>query len=169
MKCTWFSAFRLATALPLAAACFVLPAQAVDKIPPNQAALAEVAAGTCREAHAAWWGFDPADATAALQAAIRSGVRKIIVENLGTPWVVDKLQLAGGQEIVFEPGVVVQAKRGAFHGTGDSLFSATLQTNITLTGFGGLQFGANLTLDSNRSIYIANSGGTLDAVAGVNR
>ena len=136
MKCTWFSAFRLATALPLAAACFVLPAQAVDKIPPNQAALAEVAAGTCREAHAAWWGFDPADATAALQAAIRSGVRKIIVENLGTPWVVDKLQLAGGQEIVFEPGVVVQAKRGAFHGTGDSLFSATLQTNITLTGRG---------------------------------
>ncbi len=126
----------MATALPVAAACLVLPAHAVDKIPPNQPALAEVAAGKCREAYAAWWGFDPADATAALQAAINSGARKVIVENLGAPWVVNKLELAGNQELVFAPGVVVQAKRGAFHGKSDSLFAATLQTNITLTGRG---------------------------------
>jgi len=126
----------MATALPLASICFVTPAGALDKIPPNQPALAEVAAGKCREAHAAWWGFDPADSTAALQAAIQSGARKLIVENLGAPWVVDPLQLAGGQEIVFEPGVVVQAKRGAFHDKGASLFTATLQTNVTLTGRG---------------------------------
>ena len=126
----------MATALPVAATCLLTPVHGADKLSPNQPALAEVAAGKCREAHAAWWGFDPADSTAALQAAIRSGARKLLVENLGAPWVVDKLQLASDQEIVFEPGVVVQAKRGAFHGTSDSLFTATLQTNITLTGRG---------------------------------
>lgn len=85
---------------------------------------------------AASFGFDPADATAALQRAIRSGARRVIVENLGTPWIVDRIQLASEQEIVFENGVVVQAKRGAFHGKTDSLFSATGCTNVTLTGPG---------------------------------
>lgn len=136
MKCTWLSALRMAAALPVASLCCATPVSAADKIPPNQPALAEVAAGQCREARAVWWGFDPADSTAALQAAINSGARKLLVENLGAPWVVDTLQLAGNQEIVFEPGVVVQAKRGAFHDKGASLFTATLQTNVTLTGRG---------------------------------
>ena len=87
-------------------------------------------------ARASSWGFDPADSTAALQTAINSGARKLIVENMGAPWIVDKVQLASDQEIVFEKGVVVQARRGAFKGTGDSLFSAALKTNITLTGYG---------------------------------
>jgi hypothetical protein len=113
-----------------------LTAGASEKIPLNAAALAKVAAGPCREARALWWGFDPDDATAAFQAAINSGARKLVVENPGAPWVVNKLYLASDQEIVFEPGVVVQAKRGAFRGTGDCLFTATLRTNVTLTGRG---------------------------------
>ncbi|MCX7048781.1 MAG: right-handed parallel beta-helix repeat-containing protein [Candidatus Sumerlaeota bacterium] len=102
----------------------------------NAQAITEVAAGKRSEARASWWGFDPADATAALQAAINSGARKLIIENMGAPWITDKIILAGDQEIVFEKGVVVQAKRGAFHGSGDSLFSATSKKNITLTGHG---------------------------------
>jgi hypothetical protein len=115
-----------------------LAAAGAEKIPPDAAAIAKVAAGQTQEARALWWGFDPADATAALQAAINSGARKLIVENLGAPWVVNKLYLADNQELVFEPGVVVQAKRGAFHGTGDCLFTATLKTNVTLTGRGAI-------------------------------
>ena len=111
-------------------------AKAAEAKLPDKQAIAEVAAGKRTEAHASWWGFDPADATAALQAAINSGARKLIVENMGGPWIVDKLQLASNQEIVFAKGVVVQAKRGAFHGTGDSLFTAVLKKNITLTGPG---------------------------------
>jgi hypothetical protein len=82
------------------------------------------------------FGFDPTNSTAVLQAAINSGARKVIVENMGAPWIVDKLQLASDQEIVFEKGAVVQALRGAFKGTTDSLFTGTLKTNITLTGYG---------------------------------
>jgi hypothetical protein len=104
--------------------------------PANPAAVEEVRAGKRKEARASWWGFDPADSTTVLQAAINSGAKKLIIENSGVPWITDKLQLASNQEIVFEKGVVVQAKRGAFKGTGDSLFSAASKTNITLTGHG---------------------------------
>jgi len=51
-----------------------------------------------------------------LQAAINSGARKLIVEDMGAPWITDKLTLASDLEIVFEKGVIVQAKRGAFRG-----------------------------------------------------
>ncbi len=113
-----------------------LPASAADPVTPNTKKLAEVASGKRAEARVSWWGFDPADSTAALQAAINSRARKLIVENMGSPWITDKLTLAGNQEIFFEKGAVVQARRGAFHSSGDCLFSAVLKTNITLTGPG---------------------------------
>ena len=103
---------------------------------PNAQATADVAAGKRAEARASWWGFDPADATVALQAAIHSGARTLIVEDMGAPWITDKLTLASDLKMVFEPGVVVQAKRGAFRGGGDCLFSAALKTNLTLIGHG---------------------------------
>ena len=115
---------------PLAALHAAAPA------PPNPQAIADVAAGKRAEARASWWGFDPADATVALQGAIHSGARTLIVEDMGAPWITDKLTLASDLKMVFEPGVVVQAKRGAFRGGGDCLFSAALKTNITLIGHG---------------------------------
>lgn len=102
----------------------------------NNEAIAGVASGRRTEARASWWGYDPADSTTALQDAINSGVRKLVIEDMGTPWITDKLKLAGDQEIVFEKGVVVLARRGAFHGNNDCLFSAASKTNITLTGHG---------------------------------
>jgi hypothetical protein len=119
----------------LALSCLVA-AEAASLLPANPAAVEEVRSGKRKEARASWWGFDPADSTAALQAAINSGAKKLVVENTGAPWITDKLQLASHQEIVFEKGVVVQAKRGVFKGTADSLFSASSKTNITLTGHG---------------------------------
>src|SRR3954471_6669902 len=86
----------------------------------NPAAVQEVVSGKRTEANAAWWGFDERDATKALQAAIRSGAKKVSVPALGKPWIVGPLFLESDQEIMFEKGVVVQALAGSFRGTGDS-------------------------------------------------
>jgi len=102
----------------------------------NPAAVAKVEAGELTEAQASWWGFDPADSTKALQAAINSGVKRLIVENMGQPWIVTPLQLVSDQEIVFEEGTVVEAKKGQFKGTNDSLLRISLKENVTLTGHG---------------------------------
>jgi polygalacturonase len=99
-------------------------------------AVQAVLAGQRDEASAAWWGFDERDSTASLQAAIRSGARKLIVPNLGKPWIVQPLFLESDQEIVLEDGVVILARAGAFRGKGDSLLTARDKENITLRGFG---------------------------------
>ncbi|MDH7571492.1 MAG: hypothetical protein QHJ73_18100, partial [Armatimonadota bacterium] len=114
----------------------------------NQKAIDQVAAGRLKEAKASWWGFDPEDSTRALQAAINSGVRRLVVDNVGKPWVVEPIQLRSNQEIFFEPGVEVVAKKGAFLGKGDALFRADGQRNITLRGYGA-------TLRMRRSDYAA--------------
>ena len=136
MKSFRFSDAREWAAAALMAAALFSAARGAEKILPDTQALAEVAAGKCREVRAAWWGFDPADATKALQGAINSGARKVVVANMGAPWVVSNIVLVSNQELFFEPGVEVQAKRGAFHRNGDCLFNATLQTNVTLSGRG---------------------------------
>lgn len=102
----------------------------------NPEAVAEVKAGKRTEARASWWGFDPKEATEALQGAIDSGARKVIVEDMGSPWVVDEIRLRSDLELVFEPGVVVQAKRGAFKGTNASLLTAVSAKNLILRGPG---------------------------------
>lgn len=101
---------------------------------PDEEAIRTAVADKSKPARASWWGFDPADSTRSLQAAIDSGVGKLIVEDMGAPWVTDRITLRSNQEIVFEKGVVVIAKRGAFQGSTDSLFTASLEKNITLTG-----------------------------------
>jgi len=111
---------------------------AADRAPigPNPGAIAEVAAGSRSEANASWWGFDPADATGALQAAIDSTAKTVVVPFMGSPWIVRPIQLRSNLALVFDPGVVVLAKRGEFKSGGDSLFSAADCENITIRGYG---------------------------------
>lgn len=104
--------------------------------PADPRAVDEVLRGERKEARAVWWGFDPADATAALQGAIRSGAARVIVENVGSPWIVTPIQLASNQELVLEKGVVVLARRGEFRGKTDALWTASLCENVTITGHG---------------------------------
>ena len=47
-----------------------------------------------------------------------------MVPNVGRDWIVRPIQLAGRQELVLEPGVVIAAKRGEYRGGGDTVFSA---------------------------------------------
>jgi hypothetical protein len=98
--------------------------------------VARVLKGDVKEARASWWGFDPEDATRALQAAIGSHVPRLIVDNVGSPWITDRLVCVSDQEIVFEKGVEVLAKKGAFRGASDALFSLICVTNVTLRGVG---------------------------------
>lgn len=100
--------------------------------------VARVMSGELKEARASWWGFDKADATRALQEAIDSRVPRLIVDDMGAPWITDKLMCVGGQEIVFEAGVEVLAKQGSFTGKNDSLFTLDGVTNVTLRGYGAV-------------------------------
>ena len=110
--------------------------QVASAAAPDPQAIAEVRAGKRAVAHASWWGFQPEESTAALQAAIDSGAKKVVVEKMASPWIVDQLRLASDQELFFEAGAEVLAKQGAFHGAADSLFSAANKKNIKLIGPG---------------------------------
>ena len=84
--------------------------------------VAQVMAGDLKEARVSWWGFNPEDSTEFLEAAINSKVPKLIVDKQPSPWIVGKtLLLVSNQEIVFEEGVELLAKKGCFKGKTDCL------------------------------------------------
>lgn len=120
-------------AVVLASLIFVSPLHAAFPVR-DEAAIQSLKDGKTTEANAAWWGFDEKDATKALQAAINSGAKRVVVPNVGAPWVVTGIKLASDQEVVFEKGVEVQAKRGEFKEPNASLFIARNKKNIRLTG-----------------------------------
>ena len=102
----------------------------------NPAAVAEVLSGDRETANAAWWGFNEDNATEALQKAIQSGAKILRVPDMGMPWKVDPIFLESNQEIIFEEGVVVIARKGSFLAGDDSLFTSSNKDNITLNGYG---------------------------------
>lgn len=102
----------------------------------NEAAIASVERGESVRARADAWGFDPADATDAVQAAIRSPAKTVVIPFTGAPWVLRPITLRSDLELIFEPGVLVLAKAGEFRGGGDSLFKATDCTNVVIRGYG---------------------------------
>ncbi len=109
---------------------------ALAQLAPDQATIAAVAAGTLKEAKASAWGFDPEDSTAQLQAAIDSGVPKLTVDKMAGPWIVMPLTLVSNQEITFEEGVELLARRGEYHDSNATLMTASNAENIILSGYG---------------------------------
>lgn len=77
------------------------------------------------------------DNAANIQEAIDSGDSEIIIPDVDKTWVVGQPIVADrpNQKIIFEPGVVVKAKKGAFKGNTDSLFSVQAD-KVTLSGYG---------------------------------
>lgn len=98
--------------------------------------VAAVLAGTLTEANVAWWGFDPEDSTEYMQAAINSGASRVIIPDMGQDWIVRPITLRSNQELFFEEGAVVQAKKGEFHGRTDSLFTGRDVENVIFRGYG---------------------------------
>ena len=99
--------------------------------------VAQVVSGTISEARASWWGFDPADSTRYLQAALDSGVRKLVIDKMSGPWIVTPLQGASNQELVFEPGAEILAKADEFKNKVATLLRYSQCRNVKISGAGG--------------------------------
>ena len=98
--------------------------------------IAKVASGEIREARVSWWGFDAKNSTKYLKAAIASGVPKLTVDKMPSPWISTPLRAVSNQHIVFEDGSVLLAKRGEFSGINDRLLSLIAVENVRITGYG---------------------------------
>ncbi len=92
------------------------------------------------------FGFDPEDSTRFLKAALSSGAAKVVIDRQATDWVSTSLTGAPNQTVVFEPGVTLRAKPGAFHGRADCLLVYVNVSNVVITGYGA-------TLKMERAIY----------------
>jgi Right handed beta helix region len=113
------------------------------------------------------YGFNTSDATRALQAAINDpNADKIIVRNMNSPWFVSEtIFLQSNKEIIFEAGVVVQAKPGTFLDNTRPMFRALSLDNIQLIGLGS---GENMaTIKMNKEEYKASEFGHILGFNGV--
>ncbi len=120
--------------LPICLIVMVLPLAAAE----YSREIAEVKAGIRREAKASWWGFDQANATACLQAAIDSGVPKLVIDQTGNDWIIDPISLTrDNQEIIIAESVVLRARSGGYLGTKDAMFSIIGRKNISICGENG--------------------------------
>jgi len=99
----------------------------------NTQAITAALSKDSKTVNASWFGFNKDDSTEAMQSAIRSGAKKVIVDNVGE-WIVMPIILAGDQEIVFDVNTRVTAKRGEYKGGGDSLFTGKGIKNSIVTG-----------------------------------
>ncbi|MCX8037303.1 MAG: right-handed parallel beta-helix repeat-containing protein [Candidatus Sumerlaeia bacterium] len=137
LRPTFRNLFRVAG---LFAAAYALGCAQLSVLPNQRSPerVEQVKAGQRATANAAWWGFDETDATDALQSAINSGARRVVVPNMGKDWVIRPIYLQSDQEIVFERGVVITARKGYFKNLGDCLFRAVGKSNIRLTGYGAI-------------------------------
>jgi hypothetical protein len=102
---------------------------------------------------ASCWGFDPADSTEFLQAALDSGARKVIIPpmcddsyaNCPTSqstgdhkWVTLPLQLRSNQVILMQTGVQLWAKRWEYSENGASVLNMEYITNVDIIGYGAI-------------------------------
>ena len=82
------------------------------------------------------YGFSVEDSTDALQRAIDSGAKTVVIDKQSSPWVVRPLKLRDNLELVLEEGIEVQAKKGEFKEIGDVLFACDNTKNLTIRGEG---------------------------------
>lgn len=82
------------------------------------------------------FGYDPVDATDALQKAIDSGAKIVVVDKQTSPWLVRPILLRSDLQLVLEEGVEIVAKEGAFQGIGDVLLKASESRNLRIVGEG---------------------------------
>ena len=101
------------------------------------------------EVRASSFGWNAEDATACLQAALDSGAKRVVVDRQKGDWIVRPIYVnARGMEVVFQDGVTVRAKKGAFKGRSDCLFQIKgTSADIVMRGEG------NATLAMNKADY----------------
>ena len=119
------------------------------------------------------FGFNPDDATQALQKAFDSGAGKVVVDRQVSDWVCGPLYATNSNiEIVFQEGATLRAREGAFGGPDDHLLTICGATNVTVrrlafrvSGGGGVRVEnvRNLLLD--RVVCKGASGDGLNVVS----
>lgn len=108
-------------------------AAAVVAVPRSARATPDAGATTV---YASSFGFDPADATNALQAALDSTADVVVVDDVGADWFTRPLFLRRSNvTIVISEGVTVRALVGGYPKLGDSLLTVDDQENVTIIGY----------------------------------
>jgi Right handed beta helix region len=102
----------------------------IDKV-----AIAELKAGKRTEANVNWWVDDKNDNTLALQNALDSGAKRVIIPYKATPWISGPLFLRSNQEIILEKGAILQAKDDAFHEINTKFININQVENVTISGY----------------------------------
>ena len=83
------------------------------------------------------FGFDAEDSTRFLQAALDSCAKRVVVDRRESPWITKPLFCkSSSQEVFFEEGVEVVAKRGEFRAKDDCLFMVNGLHDVRLVGGG---------------------------------
>ena len=98
----------------------------------------ELGRGKRDTAYPTWWGFNEKEATAYIQAAIDSPAKRVVIPNIGKPWIIRPIFLRSDLELVFEPGVEIIAKKGQFKWVDDCMFTARDAHNIKVKGNKGV-------------------------------
>jgi PKD repeat protein len=106
------------------------------------------------------FGFNPTDATNAIKEAINSSSSYIVIDKQASDWIVEPLNFVNlnNKTIVFEPGVILKAKSGAF-APSHRLMQLTYSNNIEIIGY-------EATFKMNKNEY--TSGDQRHALAIVN-
>jgi hypothetical protein len=87
---------------------------------------------------AAWWGFDAADSTACLQAALDAGAAVVLVPRMEGPWICEALFIRSRTTLILEEGVELLAKKGAFRPTTGALLNINDTDQVTVSGYGAV-------------------------------
>ena len=82
------------------------------------------------------FGFDAEDSTEIIQRALDSGARTLVFDRQAGPWITRPLVARSNQELIFEDGVELVAKKGEFHGIRDYLFRCEGVSNLVIRGLG---------------------------------
>ena len=118
----------------------IIPKGAVARVAEyrNPEMVAAARAGEIDEANVLWWGFAPDDSTEYLQAAINSGVSRLIVPlTSGRIGLSARSSFAVTWRSSSKRAWWSLQKKGEFHGRNDSLFTAQDVENLVIRGYGG--------------------------------
>jgi hypothetical protein len=107
------------------------------------------------------FGFNATDATTAIKTAIAQRADTVVIPNMGVDWIITPIFCTvSNQTIIFEKGVVVAAKKGAFLSAYEHLFKIENMLNISFIGYGA-------TLKMQKADYISlpqGGGGMRNAI-----
>jgi PKD repeat protein len=83
------------------------------------------------------FGFQTGDATEAFQKALTSGKSYVVIDKQPSDWIIQPTKLfdLANITVVFEPGVVLKAKAGAFQASNARLFELVRPQNVIIEGY----------------------------------